>query len=637
MESLIFQTIWVPGLAGLICLILVRVKGAEGFLDWIRKLLTLVVSAYVIYLGWRLLGAEGTVANLGTVTLGSLSTRVLFRVTHLGAIMVLFTGIFALLTTIFSARYRAGAFHNNWYYCLVLWTIGAANAVFLAGDLFSLMIFWELSTVFLFGLIALGDNEKTPFAAGKTLVVLGLAETAMLFAVAYIWATQGTLVLDELSLPLSVGTNVVLYLLIIVAALAKAGVFPLHSWVPSAAEGGPTSAVAFIPASLDKLMGIYLFTMVSWNLFHLSEGLKLAMMIVGAVSLIVAVVMAMLQHDLRKLLAYHAVSQAGYMVLGIGTGTIVGILGGLFHMLNNAFYKGGLFLGAGAVEKEAGTTDLEKLGGLGRKMKGLFWPMLIFAFAISGVPPFNGFASKWMIYQGLVEAKRPILLVIAMFGSGLTLASFIKVLHSTFFGPTPPGIEEKVKGSGGFAYVFPVWVIAIVCVITGFFPSLAVKPFAESMGYINVGELGLTKVAFGSAYWQPLLMFGLMFLGFVVAWIYYAAGKALKARRDEMFIGGIKPSTLTGYHIFDYESTRVPGTGFYNTIKELPILRTILPDAEEGAFDPYRYISKLGESLFVRPLKVLHNGILSHYLTWAIIGLVCIMVILRTHLISILR
>ena len=141
MESLIFQTIWVPGLAGLICLILVRVKGAEGFLDWVRKLLTLVVSAYVIYLGWRLLGAEGTVANLGTVTLGSLSTRVLFRVTHLGAIMVLFTGIFAFLTAIFSARYRAGAFHNNWYYCLVLWTIGAANAVFLAGDLFSLVVF----------------------------------------------------------------------------------------------------------------------------------------------------------------------------------------------------------------------------------------------------------------------------------------------------------------------------------------------------------------------------------------------------------------------------------------------------------------------------------------------------------------
>ncbi|HDG67676.1 MAG TPA: hypothetical protein ENG11_00835, partial [candidate division Zixibacteria bacterium] len=111
MESLIFQTIWVPGLAGLIALILVRVRGAEGFLDWVRKLLTLVVSAYVIYLGWRLLGAEGTVANLGTVTLGNLSTRVLFSVTHLGAIMVLFTGIFAFLSTIFSARYRAGAFH----------------------------------------------------------------------------------------------------------------------------------------------------------------------------------------------------------------------------------------------------------------------------------------------------------------------------------------------------------------------------------------------------------------------------------------------------------------------------------------------------------------------------------------------
>ncbi len=636
MESLIFQTIWVPALAGLICLILVRVKGVEGVIDAVRKIVAIATSLYVIYLGWRLLGAVGEVANLGTVTLGDLQTQSFFKVTRLGALMVLFGGVFAFLSAIYSAKYRHGALHNNWYYGLFLWTVASANGVFLAGDLFSLVILWELSTVFLFGLIGLGDNKKSAFAAGKTLVVLGFAEAAMLFAVAYIWVTQGTLVMEELSLPLSVGTNVVLYLLIIVAALAKAGVFPFHSWVPSAAEGGPTSAVAFVPASLDKLLGIYLFTMVSWHLFRIGEGLKLAMMIVGAVSLIVAVMMAMLQHDLRKLLAYHAVSQAGYMVLGIGTGTIVGILGGLFHMLNNALYKGGLFLGAGAVEKEAGTTDLEELGGLGRKMKALFWPMLIFAFAISGVPPFNGFASKWMIYQGLVEAKRPILMVIAMFGSGLTLASFIKVLHSTFFGPTPPEIEEKVKGSGGFAYLFPVWVIAIVCVITGLFPSLAIKPFADALGF-SVDKLSWTTVGFGSAYWQPLLMFGLMFLGFVVAWIYYAAGKALKARRDEAFIGGIKPGTVAGYHRFDYEAMRVPGTGFYNTIKELPILKTVLPDAEKGAFDPYRYLSKLGESLFVRPLKVLHNGVLSSYLTWAIIGLVCIMVYLRTYLMSILH
>ena len=634
MDRLILQSIYLPGLAGLLCLILVRIKSAEGFLDIVRRIVMLLVSAYCVYLGWVFLNSNPENVLLGTITLGNLSTIMMFKITKLSALMIFFTGIFAFLISIYSMKYRSGASHNNWYYGLSLWTLASANAVFLAGDLFTLLIFWELSTLFLFGLIALGENKTTAFAAAKTLVILGLAEAGMLFAVAYIWITQGTLVFSELNLHLGNTINIVLYFLIALAALAKSGVFPLHSWVPTAAEGGPVSSISFIPASLDKLLGIYLFTIASWNIFKIGDGVRLAMMIIGAISLIVAVFMAMLQHDLKKLLAYHAVSQAGYMILGIATGTTVGILGGLFHMLNNAFYKGGLFLGAGAIEKETGTVDLEKLGGLGRKMKGVFWPMLIFSLAISGVPPFNGFASKWMIYQGLVTAHQPIFLIIAMFGSGLTLASFIKVMHSAFFGPVPPDIDKKVKGSGGFAYVFPMWIIAIACVIFGLLPSSIVKPFADAIGYSNAGEMTYTKLSFGSAYWQPLMMFGLMILGLIVAWIYYAAGKALKSRKTQAFFGGIKPGTVAGYHRFTNEAVRVPGTGFYNTIKELPILKAILPDAEWGAFDPYRYVNKIGNALFVKPLKILHNGMLSSYLSWVIIGLVFILIYLRMYYIS---
>ncbi len=632
------QTIWVPAAAGLLCLLLLRVKehGVEPVFDWIRRLVMLLASGYVLWISFRLFLNPSAYYAFGTASLGPLSTRVIFRATPFGALMATFAGLFAFLTAIYSMRYRAGAEHNNWYYALALWTLASANGIFFSGDLFSFTILWELSTLFLFGLIALGDNEKSSFAAAKTLVVLGLAEAGMLFAVAYIWVTQGTLVFGEMHLPITSATNVVLFLLFAAAAIAKAGAIPLHSWIPTAAEGAPTVVMAYLPASVDKLLGIFFLFISSYTIFTLTPGLRLLLMIIGVVTIIVAVLMAMMQHDLRRLLSFHAISQVGYMVLGIGTGNAVGILGGLFHMVNHAIYKSCLFLCAGAVEKHAGTTELERLGGLGRKMPLLFFANVVAAFAISGVIPFNGFISKWLVYQGCVLAGQPVMFILAVFGSGLTLASFIKVLHSVYMGPLPPELED-VKAPG-FALTFPPFVLALLCILFGIVPGiplgkllvpslLAAAP--DVMGSLSQNAVfGTFSVKVGSSFWGVGWAVILMFTGFVIGWIYYAAGRALKTRRDKAFVGGIEPGTLAGYHVFTNEAMRVPGTGFYNTLKELPILKSLLPEAVEGAFDPYNYVSRIGEALFVRPLKALHNGVLSSYLSWVVIGIVVVFIVL---------
>ena len=128
-------------------------------------------------------------------------------------------------------------------------------------------------------------------------------------------------------------------------------------------------------------------------------------MMVGAVTILLAVVMALVQKDYKRLLSYHAISQVGYMVLGIGTALPIGIIGGLFHMINHAMYKSCLFLTGGAVEKQAGTTDLDKLGGLARKMPVTFVCFFIAAASISGVPPFNGFFSKELVYDAALEQR----------------------------------------------------------------------------------------------------------------------------------------------------------------------------------------------------------------------------------------
>ena len=154
-------------------------------------------------------------------------------------------------------------------------------------------------------------------------------------------------------------------------------------------------------------------------------------MIVGRRDILLAVMMALVQKDYKRLLSYHAISQVGYMILGIGTALPVGIVGGLFHMINNALYKSCLFLTGGSVEKQAGTTDLAKLGGLARKMPVTFVCFLVAALSISGCPPFNGFFSKELVYDAALE-RHIVFYLAALLGTFLTAASFLKLGHAAY-------------------------------------------------------------------------------------------------------------------------------------------------------------------------------------------------------------
>ena len=187
------------------------------------------------------------------------------------------------------------------------------------------------------------------------------------------------------ALPLNSALSIFAFILLAIGALAKAGAMPFHTWIPEAAEKAPLPVMALLPASLDKLLGIYFLYRICLDFFHLypNSGLSLLLMLVGSFTIIAAVMMALVQHDLKKLLSYHAVSQVGYMVLGIGTGIPLAMAGGIFHMLNNAIYKTSLFLGAGSVEEARKTTQLNRLGGLARVMPITFITFFIAALSIS--------------------------------------------------------------------------------------------------------------------------------------------------------------------------------------------------------------------------------------------------------------
>jgi formate hydrogenlyase subunit 3/multisubunit Na+/H+ antiporter MnhD subunit len=388
--------------------------------------------------------------------------------------------------------------------------------------------------------------------------------------------------------------------------------------------------MAYLPAALDKLLGIYLLAVLSLRMFRPAPAMQLVMMIVGAVTILAAVLMAMMQHNLKKLLSFHAVSQVGYMVLGIGTGTTIGVIGGLFHMLNNAIYKSNLFLMSGTVSKAAGSDELEEMGGLARLLPVTFVTAAISAAAISGVPPLNGFVSKWLIYQGALQVTNRglavTLVVVAVFGSALTLASFVKAIYSAFLSPAPAAARRS-RPRESFFLVAPMVVLAGLCVFLGVFPNTVINhvlagaiPEGVTTGVEIQANAG-GVAAQGLGLWSPAQATGLIGIGLVLGGVFaWLARGGKKVRVVRPFLGGEVPAP-------DDDRFRVPGTHFYETIGRLPIVGRLLSEGESSAFDLYYWSGKHGHTL-VEVLRAQHTGLLSLYVAWGLLGLVATMVYL---------
>ncbi|MCX5716360.1 MAG: proton-conducting transporter membrane subunit [Candidatus Omnitrophica bacterium] len=374
------------------------------------------------------------------------------------------------------------------------------------------------------------------------------------------------------------------------------------------------TVTAYLPASVDKLLGIYLLDRISLGLFAANQAVNMILMILGSITILAAVMMALIQHNMKRLLGYHAVSQVGYMVLGIGTGNPIGIAGGIFHMLNHAVYKSCLFFGAGNVEYRAKTTELNELGGLARSMPFTYISFLVASLSISGVPPFNGFVSKWMIYQGLVNRINDaghisrvvsiLCFVAAMLGSGLTLASFMKLLHAVFLGKGKNRQAREVP----WLMLVPGALLALLCIVFGVFA------FAVPLKYFVVPVVASYRDLSGMAVpgaWSPKLATLIILLSLVFGLaVFYFSRLRTGLRQDEPFAGGQTSESIG-------ENT-VTGADFYNTVRDISWIGGMYKKAENGLFDIYEQ----GKKVFSlsSALQYLHNGVLPTYMVWMLIG-----------------
>ena len=465
----------------------------------------------------------------GRVPAGGYAIGIALEVDALSLFFALLVSTAVFVSGVYSIQYMRHDDNEREYYTLFLMLGGGVMGLVLSGDLFNMFIMVEILTFAAVALTAFRNTAKGALeAAFKYLVVGSIGSTCILVGTSMLYAQAHTLNLAQLAqvIPGNLNTATkVAFALLFVGFGTKAFIVPFHPLAADAHGAAPASISVMISGVLTK-SGIYGIIRLTYFLFQTMNlgTMQFLLVFIGSLSMFICVTMALAQHDFKRLLAFHSISQIGYVLTAVGLCTALGVSAGLYHAMNHTLFKGLLFLAAGAVLHETGTTDLGKLGGLSKKMPHTTVLFLIGAFSISGIPPFNGFASKWMIYQATYQKAVEsgnigflLVTIIALVTSVLTLASFVKVSQSVFFGQLPKELENVKEVPFGMRLAMGIF--ALLCVLTGLFPNLvttyitepaakavfSVAQYISAMGFDASGVAAETAVSFAHVgVWEPI-------------------------------------------------------------------------------------------------------------------------------------
>jgi multicomponent Na+:H+ antiporter subunit D len=341
---------------------------------------------------------------------------------------------------------RAAGPHTSGFYSGLLLLTAGISGVFVTGDLFNLYVFIEITGLATYALVATGRSPAAAMASLKYLLVGTIGASLYLLGVGYLYVSTGTLNMADLAATIpSVGYDSPLVLtgfgLLVVGLAVKAALFPLHTWQPGAYAESPDSVTAYISALVSTAAAYALFRViyaVFTPAFDAAVPFALdALVILASVSVVVGSVLAVLQSDLKRMLAYSSVAQFGLVIAGFAVANTTAVTGGLIHLVGHAIMKAGLFVGVGALAGVAGGRTVDDFAGVAERAPIVSAAFAVLAFALVGVPPAVGFAGKWHIVLGAVEGGRWGVASVAIVSTLLTLAYFARVVERMYFQDAP--------------------------------------------------------------------------------------------------------------------------------------------------------------------------------------------------------
>ncbi|MEJ2465666.1 MAG: proton-conducting transporter membrane subunit [Candidatus Thiodiazotropha sp.] len=462
----------------------------------------------------------------------------------------------ALLSSWYSCGEWERAFRrqggNLWLFHLAMALNVLSMLILLAsGDLLSLFIGWELVSWAGFLLMAMAGGVAT--RAAMRYITYAMAGAMMIFGgIALVYVSAGSLQFDAILTAVSRMGTAHLWMLVILFGAGfgiKMGLLPFHLWQAPAYAETPGPGSAFLGA-ISSRMGLFAIALVLVKLFGVVniESLKIPFTLIDARDLLAWLAIftiifptytAMKQNDARYLLAWHGIGQGGYMLLGLVTANAMGAAGGLLHVLNYAACQAALLLSVFAVMHRTGTADLNKMGGLVTRMPLSFLVLLCGIIGLAGLPPMNGFVSKWLVYRSLLVDGMPLLFVGAIIGTLGTILSVYKLIHNIFLGQLR--MEHEQVREAPWSMMIPMLILAAIIFLTGLLPGIPLTWVASALQSIGlpVVDYTLGGVSSSSGSLDMIWVIGVLFAGFGIgALIFYSAGPSKRVHQLDNYAGG---------------------------------------------------------------------------------------------------
>jgi NADH:ubiquinone oxidoreductase subunit 5 (subunit L)/multisubunit Na+/H+ antiporter MnhA subunit len=408
-----------------------------------------------------------------------------FQVDALAVFVAIVSSLISTIIVVYSTSYISHYEHQHEYYLMVVLFLGAMMGLVYAANLILLYVFWEITAITSWRLIGFFREKSHVIKADKAFLVTVFGALAMLlgFIMAYVQvgAETGVYTFDMsfIKAHLGVPLNDFAVLLILLGILSKSATLPFHTWLPDAGIA-PSPVTALLHAAVLVKIGVYVFARLFVVTFALGPVWHSVILWIAAASALVSACAALIDTDLKRIIAYSTVSQIAFIFLGFASGTVMGVAGALLYILMHGLAKGGLFLCAGIVEQNTHTKDIRQMGGLMKTMPVTAVSFLFCAFSVMGIPPFGGFFSKYMVISGAVQGGQTWVAMVFVLGAVLTILYLFRLFNTVFLGEAAQAPAKE----GSRLMVACVALLALMSLAAGFFimfPSEFARTAADQM------------------------------------------------------------------------------------------------------------------------------------------------------------
>ncbi|MEM2843080.1 MAG: proton-conducting transporter membrane subunit [Candidatus Bathyarchaeia archaeon] len=595
MNSFLWSIV-IPLTSAIIVLLISRVSSKAR--DWFSVVASIMTHFSIILLIPNMLANKPLFSEyLWSKTLNIILS---FKMDGLSYIFGFIASLIGFLTILFSVRDLEGEPDLGTYYMWMLLFVGSMIGLAFSNDFITFFIFWELISLCSWGLIGFWKDKPKPVRASmKAFLMTHISSLPLLIAILFLYRVTGSFSIPVVTAKIAiVGTQSFITsaaIMFLLALMAKSVQVPFHTWLPEAMEA-PTPVSALLHAATmvkaGVLLAIRMVTIFS-PLFSFSFW-TLIFATLGILTMLIAIHMALIEKDIKRILAYSTICHIGYIILGIGIGTALGMAGGLFHLLNHAIFKACLFLCAGSIIYRVGTRNIEEMGGLAKRMPVTAVTFLIAALAASGIPPFSGFASKLMIYEAALTVQNPyagiyaVYCFLAIYTGVITLVVFMKASHSIFFGQMSSKFKDVKEPS--FLMTFPSILLSGITILFGLLPqlplSVLISPALRIIGFKFKEELSITWLGYTTLIggYQAALIAILLAASFGLGMLIYAIG----IRTESTLPSSVKYGVMIGGEeapVISYEEIKVSSIPFSQAVKS--ILNPIFHLSDIGGFDVF--------------------------------------------------